>query len=235
MLNSQLIELFSFLRSRIKNVQTKGDIMNKKILLVDDNQMYNVMLSKTLMKQGYDVKSFISPSEGLFHAMSSEYDLILLDLMMPDISGLEFIEQLNTFIKNHRPIWVVSASHNESLIRKSLELGAVHYTFKDSNREVFLGEVYDFLHTQSLNNLEKSSSYVQILKTDEVSDDFLVVSESDTELVLQTNKEYPMNSVIKLNHKLTGRSRFYQVTDNQMMDFGVMVYCKRVEQDNMAA
>lgn len=69
--------------------------MAKKILVIEDNPQIQLMLSKALMKKDYEVEIAKTGIEGLVLFQSIEnIDLILLDIMMPEMNGLEFLENI---------------------------------------------------------------------------------------------------------------------------------------------
>lgn len=61
----------------------------KKILLVDDDPDANLSLSILLRDRGFDVDSFTSPSDALKHFRRNYYDLLVLDVRMPNMDGFE--------------------------------------------------------------------------------------------------------------------------------------------------
>lgn len=66
----------------------------KKILLVEDDQFTRELYDEVLKNAGYDVTTAINGAEGLNHIRSGGYDLILLDVMMPKMDGLEVLRSL---------------------------------------------------------------------------------------------------------------------------------------------
>lgn len=66
----------------------------KKILLVEDNEMNRDMLSRRLMRKGYDVVLADSGTQGVEMAFSGSPDLVLMDMNLPDIDGWEATRQI---------------------------------------------------------------------------------------------------------------------------------------------
>jgi|SRR3989344_5206747 len=66
----------------------------KKILLVEDDQFTRELYDEVLKDAGFDVTTAINGEEGLNHIKSGGYDLILLDVMMPKMDGLEVLRSL---------------------------------------------------------------------------------------------------------------------------------------------
>lgn len=65
-----------------------------KILIVEDSEHLNTYLKKALVRAGYDVESSLDGAEGLWMAESNAYDLILLDVMLPNVDGFTILERL---------------------------------------------------------------------------------------------------------------------------------------------
>lgn len=68
---------------------------SKKVLCIEDENFISELYARALRKVGYDVTTLLSGDDGLNAAKSDEYDIILLDLMIPGITGFEVLRQLN--------------------------------------------------------------------------------------------------------------------------------------------
>ena len=107
----------------------------KKILVVDDEKPISDIVKFNLTKEGYDVYTAYDGEEALQQVKEVEPDLILLDLMLPKIDGLEVAREVR---KTHdMPIIMVTAKDSEIDKVLGLELGADDYVTKPfSNREL---------------------------------------------------------------------------------------------------
>ncbi|MBO5245807.1 MAG: response regulator transcription factor [Eubacterium sp.] len=99
-----------------------------KILLIEDNDEINHMLATALSKAGYCVKSAFSGTEGLLYFSMEEYALVLLDLMLPGLSGEEVLTKLREGSKT--PVIVISAKTEIVGKVDLLEHGADDYITK---------------------------------------------------------------------------------------------------------
>lgn len=72
---------------------TETDKM-KKILCIEDENFISELYTRALRQAGYDVTTMLSGEDGLRAAQSNEYDVILLDLMIPGITGFEVLRRL---------------------------------------------------------------------------------------------------------------------------------------------
>jgi len=100
----------------------------RKILVVDDTQNVRVMLSDFLASQDYDVLLAGNGSEAMSAVRVSDPDLILLDIMMPNMDGYQFIKQLRQV--SSLPVIMITARQQEEDIIKGFELGADDYITK---------------------------------------------------------------------------------------------------------
>jgi len=109
--------------------------MAKKILVVDDEKPISDIVKFNLDKEGYDVVTAYDGEEALKKVEAESPDLILLDLMLPKIDGLEVARQIR---KEHdTPIIMLTAKDSEIDKVLGLELGADDYVTKPfSNREL---------------------------------------------------------------------------------------------------
>ncbi|WP_179394011.1 response regulator YycF [Lacticaseibacillus absianus] len=109
--------------------------MAKKILVVDDEKPISDIVKFNLAKEGYDVVTAYDGEEALAKVSEEEPDLILLDLMLPKIDGLEVARQVRK--DRDTPIIMLTAKDSEIDKVLGLELGADDYVTKPfSNREL---------------------------------------------------------------------------------------------------
>jgi two-component system, OmpR family, alkaline phosphatase synthesis response regulator PhoP len=110
--------------------------MSKKILVVDDEQSIVTLLQYNLEQSGYTVITALDGEQGLEAAVDIRPDLVVLDLMLPKMDGLEVCKQLRQQ-KINIPILMLTAKDDEFDKVLGLELGADDYLTKPfSPREV---------------------------------------------------------------------------------------------------
>ena len=102
--------------------------MAKKILVVDDKKELRTLLKQYLSQEGYEVVSAGDGREALFIARQEKPDLIILDLMMPEMGGYEFMRTYNREVDT--PTIILTAKLEESDKVLGLELGADDYVTK---------------------------------------------------------------------------------------------------------
>ena len=111
----------------------------EKILIIEDNDEINGMLTKALSKNGYMVKSAFSGTEGLLYFSMDNFSLVILDLMLPGLSGEEVLATLRK--KTKVPIIVISAKSDISGKVELLENGADDYVTKPFDVREMLARV----------------------------------------------------------------------------------------------
>ena len=103
----------------------------KSILIVDDSNTNVVLLEAILNNRGYDIRTSMSVQEATQIMAHKQPSLILLDLLMPQISGYQFLDQIKKNDKTkHIPVIVISAVTDAMNIKKTLDMGAVDYIEK---------------------------------------------------------------------------------------------------------
>jgi two-component system, OmpR family, alkaline phosphatase synthesis response regulator PhoP len=122
----------------------------KRILLVEDEKDIAELVRYNLAREGYEVTHAASGEEGLRLARAQPPDLMLLDLMLPGVDGLEVCRAL----KRHRatetiPIVMLTAKSEESDIVAGLELGADDYITKPFSPKVLVARVRTVLRRRA--------------------------------------------------------------------------------------
>lgn len=113
---------------------------NKHILLIEDDQNTSDIL-KISKTQGYQVDVALDGREGLDKASTNTYDLILLDIMMPKIDGLETLSVLKKY-DAHRKVALFSNLSSTEIIEKAMKIGADEFIMKsDTDPDSFLVKV----------------------------------------------------------------------------------------------
>ncbi len=115
---------------------------HENILVVEDDEDILELLRYNLAKEGYRVTAITSGEDGLPLARSTTPDLILLDLMLPGIDGLEVCRRLKMDPKTRQvPIIMLTAKGEETDIVTGLELGAEDYITKPFSPRVLLARI----------------------------------------------------------------------------------------------
>jgi DNA-binding response OmpR family regulator len=110
-----------------------------RILLVDDEQSIQTLLSYPLRKDGYHVTSALDGSEALRRFEEGRFDLVILDLMLPQMGGVEVCRQLRS--RSQVPIIMLTAKGSETDKVAGLEVGADDYITKPFSMREFRSRV----------------------------------------------------------------------------------------------
>lgn len=98
------------------------------ILIVEDDNTINAMLREALIKKGYTVTAAYSGTEAMIHLRERKFDLVVLDLMLPGMSGEEVLREMRK--KTQSPVIVLSARDELDSKVELLTLGADDYMTK---------------------------------------------------------------------------------------------------------
>jgi len=110
-----------------------------RILLVDDEQSIQTLLSYPLRKDGYHVTSATDGSEALQRFTEASFDLVILDLMLPKLDGVEVCRRLRS--RSQVPIIMLTAKGSETDKVAGLEVGADDYITKPFSMREFRSRV----------------------------------------------------------------------------------------------
>jgi DNA-binding response OmpR family regulator len=110
-----------------------------RILLVDDEQSIQTLLSYPLRKDGYHVTSALDGNEALRRFEEGRFDLVILDLMLPQMGGVEVCRQLRS--RSQVPIIMLTAKGSETDKVAGLEVGADDYITKPFSMREFRSRV----------------------------------------------------------------------------------------------
>ncbi len=110
---------------------TSSAKLSGMILIIDDNETNCDLLSRQLERQGYTVAVATSGQQGLQILQAMPYDLILLDIIMPEMSGLEVLAQLKSNPNwQNIPVIMISALEEIDSVVRCVEMGAEDYLSK---------------------------------------------------------------------------------------------------------
>lgn len=122
-----------------------------KILVVDDNETNIEIITHILLNQGYEVAVAYDGEYALELAEALDFDLILLDILLPGISGLDVAKRLLTMERSkNTPILFLSALNETSDIVKGLETGAVDYITKPFQESEIVARIRTHIKIKSL-------------------------------------------------------------------------------------
>lgn len=126
--------------------------MDKRILIVEDEWKLRRIASDFLKKEGFTVVEAEDGEEALDCIVSQNFDLIILDLMLPKINGWELLKEIR--IKDSTlPVIMLTARGGEDDILKGYEMKADEYIVKPVSMKVLVAKVKAFLRIHSLGEI----------------------------------------------------------------------------------
>ncbi len=132
-----------------------GDLNGRKILIIEDDPLLSTLLADNLAhlrEKGLEVHMASNAEEGLVKAHNVKPDLILLDIILPGMTGFEFLEQLRTeeaFAKT--PVIVLSNLSDDSDKEHAKNLGVIAYLIKANfSLSEISGTIEDILHDRGM-------------------------------------------------------------------------------------
>ncbi|MBD2461407.1 response regulator [Oscillatoria sp. FACHB-1407] len=146
-----------------------------QVLVVDDNEMNRDLLSKRLRRQGLAVVVAENGRQALSEMQSQPFDLVLLDIMMPELNGYEVLEQLKADpLLRHIPVIMISALDDIDSVVRCIELGAEDYLFKPFNPTLLKARIGACLEKKRLRDQEQA--YLKQLQEEQEKSERLLLN-----------------------------------------------------------
>lgn len=146
-----------------------------RVLVVDDNNLSRMMLGRAVREQGHEAEMASSGRDALEMLKSSAFDVVLLDVLMPEMDGYQVLEAIMAdHALKHIPVIMVSALDEMDSVIRCIELGAQDYLPKPANALLLKARINASLAKKRMHDLERR--YVeQIEREKKRADDLLNV------------------------------------------------------------
>lgn len=178
----------------------------QEILVIDDEAEIRKLLEITLRNNGYKIIEAVNAKEGLALAASHPPDLILLDIGLPDESGIDVLKKLREWYK--RPIIILSVQKDEENIIKAMDNDANDYLTKPFRTGELIARIRANIRNRSV------AEETQELKAGHLIIDFRTrIVKKNQEVVKLTATEYNLLSLLAQNE---GRVLTHQYILNQI-------------------
>src|SRR5487761_1115602 len=102
----------------------------KSVLIVEDYESIKNLYAYAFMRAGFDVETADSGAVGLTKTQNREFDIIILDMLMLNFSGTDFLKSFETAKHSNTTVVVVSNLDSANVVQKAQALGAVKYLIK---------------------------------------------------------------------------------------------------------
>lgn len=117
----------------------------KKILVVDDEPDFVSMIKMRLESSGYEVITSSNGKEGLEKVDSEKPDVVFLDILMPELNGLEALKRIKQKNKD-LPVYIITAFSNEERFKEARDLGASGFIVKSGDFKKEIQDITNFLN-----------------------------------------------------------------------------------------
>ncbi|HGI0081240.1 TPA: two-component system response regulator CovR [Streptococcus pyogenes] len=169
--------------------------MTKKILIIEDEKNLARFVSLELQHEGYEVIVEVNGREGLETALEKEFDLILLDLMLPEMDGFEVTRRLQT----EKTTYIMMMTARDSImdVVAGLDRGADDYIVKPFAIEELLARIRAIFRRQDIESEKKVASQ-GIYRDLVLNPQNRSVNRGDDEISL-TKREYDLLNILMTN------------------------------------
>ncbi|KAF6569806.1 response regulator transcription factor [Paenibacillus polymyxa] len=214
--------------------------MEKSVLVIDDEEKISRLLQLELSHEGYAVEIAQTGREGLEKALTGKWDIIILDVMLPEMNGVEVLKQIRK-VDNHTPVIMVTARNTTPDKVSGLDEGANDYITKPFEIEELLARMRASMRHQmgstatASQKEDKLSSRLQV--------DSLVLERKTRSVVREGNrieltpKEYDLllylmehkNQVLQRDELIQNVWGFDFVGDTNVVDVYIRYVRKKID------
>ena len=206
--------------------------MNKiNILIIEDEKGISKIIKSYLEKEGYNVFQAFDGKEGLNFFENEKIDLILLDLMIPEISGEELIKEIRN--KSNVPVIMVTAKVSEEDIINGLKLGADDYVTKPFSPKELVQRIKTVLRRIEKYNIPRAD----IIKTTdgrlEMDLEYNRFFKDKKEISLTKNEFQIVKTLFSNPNKIFTREEIIEITfgfDYDAYDRAIDTHIKNIRQ-----
>lgn len=117
-----------------------------RILVVDDDQLILALFKATLEEQGHTVVTAGTSAEGIRCVKQLDFDLVFLDLKMPEIDGAEVLRQMRS-VKPNLPVTIITGYPDSEIMQRALKQGPFGVMTKPFGNSDIIAAVHSFLRT----------------------------------------------------------------------------------------
>ena len=114
-----------------------------KVLVVDDAQFLRVRITKMLGSEGHEYQEASNGVEAVQHYKSYQPDVVLMDITMPEMDGMDALREIRTMDPNSKVV-MLTALGQESIVLEAIKLGAKDFIVKPFEKERVLGTIDKF-------------------------------------------------------------------------------------------
>jgi CheY-like chemotaxis protein len=118
----------------------------KQILLVENSKTARLVITRDLKKHGYDVISVATGKEAVEILQEQPFDLIVMDVFLPEMNGYEAVDQIRVLSDNlaKKPIFGYTSSNSEFDRKRCLDSGMNEYITKSENNQTLIDMIHQY-------------------------------------------------------------------------------------------
>lgn len=186
-------------------------VMNKNILIVEDDDAINKLLSDIVKEQQYTPHSAYSGTEAMLYINQQQWDLILLDMMLPGLSGEEVLKNITA--EGASPVIIISARDAQEVKVSALRLGADDYITKPFDVEEVSARIESVMRRFNLTN--QVTSTVLVHKEIVLDADARTVKVNDSEVTLTAREFAILYTLISNPEKVFSKANIFESAWNE--------------------
>lgn len=211
--------------------------MKKRILVIEDEVRISRVISLELMHEGYEVETVENGKDGLSRAKEENWDLILLDVMLPGMSGFEVLRRLR-MEDEYTPVILLTARDSVFDKVNGLDHGANDYITKPFEMEELLARIRSSIRVSTSLNKQASTPLLKSIDDLEVDEGARTVKRAGTSIEL-TRREFDLlvflldnrNQVLSRDQLLNEVWGFDYVGETNVVDVYIGYLRKKVDHD----
>lgn len=195
--------------------------MRSLLLIEDEAQVVNFM-RKGLEEEGFNVTVALDGSSGIELATQNSYDIILLDIMLPHLNGIEVCKHLRT-INLQTPIVFLTALNTPDNIAHGLNAGADDYVVKPFKFNELFARINAVLRRSAGTSPEKATSNVYELADLVIDDDAKVVQRNNLTVSLTATEYRLLLALVKNKSRVLSKSQLLDMVWDVTQDLNTNV------------
>ncbi|BBF42816.1 DNA-binding response regulator [Lachnospiraceae bacterium KM106-2] len=200
---------------------------NAKILVIDDDELILRAVKTALERERFEVTTCNRIANAKDYICQTNYDVIVLDLLMPDLDGFEFIRELRS-MNIFTPIIIISGKEEEYNKILGLGLGADDYLTKPFSIHLLISKIKAFIRR---NTLYHQSAPTELSSGPFVLNyDTLMITKNGQSLDLTSKERLLLKFLLENPNKVFSKEQLYSHVwnDSAIDDNTIMVYVKRL-------
>ncbi len=190
--------------------------MKPKIYVIEDDEDINELLIYNLSKENFEVKSFLNSIDALKSLEKEKPDLIILDIMLPDIDGIEVCKRLRASEEyKNIPIIMLTAKSTEIDKVVGLELGADDYITKPFSFKELVARIRAILRRYQKHQIETEKSFSKKYKDIEIDPENFSVKVKGKSIPLTAKEFKLLNYLLSNPNKVKTREQILEKIWNE--------------------